>query len=549
MSVLLLFLALRPGLVLPHSRLGIWARCSGPSAHLTSSPISEILSRQGPRRLGRHGELCWDPAVLLHRVVSSPCTVFFIPHRGSRCRTLFSFSPFFFPSHFSPMSDRSFPRRSLHTSRPLRSSKDYYDILGVSRNASAAEIKKQYYKLAKKYHPDANPDNDAAKAKFAEISNAYQTLSDENKRQAYDMFGADAENMNAGGGPGGGPFAGGFNPEDFMSHEDLFEGLFGRRGNPFGFGFETARHNAPRKGSDIEQTVHLTFMEAAQGCSKVLNVQALAHCKTCDGQGTKPGSKPTTCSACNGAGHRAMRKGFFEINMQCNSCHGTGQHQASCNSCSGEGLVRRSHEVIVTVPAGVDDKTNLRLVNQGNAGPFGGPRGHMWVKLRVGSHPLFRRDGQDIHYTAEIPMSKAALGGHITVPTLTGEVRLEVPAGTQNGDRRVMRNKGIKHMTRSTLGSQFVHFKVETPKIRTARQRELMQELARELGESDSSQSTTGSGSSASNFTRKDATGNSSSSSSSSSGGGSSGFFGKIRNWAEGEKNKKEEREAEKQNQ
>ncbi len=374
--------------------------------------------------------------------------------------------------------------RNFHSTRPAQAKKkDYYEILGVDKGADANTIKKSYYQLAKQYHPDTNTAPDAAD-KFAEISGAYEVLKDEEKRAQYDRFGHDAESFEqAGYGPGPG-----FNPEDILK-EMFFGGrMGGMGGNPFGFGgFGDAEgaspqgNTRPRQGNDIQTSVNLTFMEAVNGCQKSITVNSSCSCAKCSGQGTKPGTKSTTCAKCGGTGFVRMMRGMFLIENTCSSCGGAGKSSTPCDTCHGDTVVSETRTVLVTVPPGVDSNTNLRLVNQGDAGFKNGPRGHLWVKVQVARHPDFKRDGTDVHVTVPLPLHVAILGGTVDVPTLNGSATLKVPGGTQPNDQQIMRNKGIKVVNKPQYGHQYIHFNVTIPKTLTPKARELVEELAGEL--------------------------------------------------------------------
>jgi molecular chaperone DnaJ len=358
--------------------------------------------------------------------------------------------------------------------------RDYYEVLGVNKNSTKDEIKKAYHKMAVKYHPDLNKDDKGASAKFAEVSNAYEALSDDKKRQAYDTFGHDAEQMNMGQG-GGGQYGG------FTSPDELFRNIFGGGGgfNPFAGGFEedVRQPAGPERGRDIQVAVVLPFMDAINGCSRTLSVTVNDVCSTCTGSGEKPGTTATTCKACRGAGVVTRTQGFFSIQTSCNSCDGTGKQRTPCVTCAGTGLIKDKKKVNVNIPAGVDSSSNLRLVSQGDAGKLGGPRGHLWVKLKVSDHPTFRRDGSDIHVNAPINVPTATLGGSISVPTLKGHTTVAVDAGTQPDTVKVLRGQGVKVLTRNAYGDQYVHLKVDIPRQLTPRQRELMHQLAKEFPE------------------------------------------------------------------
>jgi molecular chaperone DnaJ len=334
----------------------------------------------------------------------------------------------------------------FHTSSRSSAPRDHYQVLGVSRDASKDDIKKAYFKLAKQYHPDTNKEDKNAAEKFAEVSNAYEVLSDPEKRKRYDMMGHEGEQF-SGFNDGGGGGMGGMNPEDILRD------FFGMGGSGMGgMGFE--ERSGASRGSDVQTQIPLTFMEAVQGCSKTINVVTQGVCSTCSGTGDKPGSTASQCKPCGGTGTQTMQQGFFRMQVTCQKCGGRGKSQPICSSCGGEGTVRERRTVAVTVPAGVDNGTTLRLANQGDAGRLGGQRGHLWVKVSVAPHSLFKREGADIFLETPISFTTAILGGYVSVPTLTGEANLKVDPGTQPGERRVMRGKGVKLVNKAGSGNQ-----------------------------------------------------------------------------------------------
>eukprot|EP00457_Paulinella_chromatophora_P002675 gb/GEZN01002680.1/.p1 GENE.gb/GEZN01002680.1/~~gb/GEZN01002680.1/.p1 ORF type:complete len:473 (+),score=70.48 gb/GEZN01002680.1/:899-2317(+) len=360
----------------------------------------------------------------------------------------------------------------FHASTPLLDKRDYYETLGVPKNASQAEIKKAYFQLAKKWHPDANKGNEEAEKKFAEISNAYDVLKDDKKREKYDMFGHDGEQMedNPFGGMGGQGMGA-------MDAEEVLREFFGEGGGPFGTS-GGGRRKRPQRGQDLQVTIPLAFLEAINGTSKTIRVQRRKSCEKCEGSGEQPGSQ---CKTCQGRGWRARRQGFFEVQESCSSCNGRGS--SPCGTCAGQGVVGDTAEVKVTVPAGVDAETNLRLIGQGHAGLYKGSPGHLWIKFKIDPSPVFHRAGPDIFVTAPISFTTAALGGHVMVPTLAGEAKVKVPPGTQSGDKRAMRGKGVPVLNRpKSFGNQFVTFHVEVPTSLTNDQRALLEQY-RALGD------------------------------------------------------------------
>lgn len=377
-------------------------------------------------------------------------------------------------SNESPTGQRLFHR----TSNLMQAAKrDYYEVLGISRDASTNDIKKQYYKLAKKFHPDTNKDDPEAAKKFAEATEAWEILGDKEKRQKYDAFGhagIDESGFGGGGGPGG--FGQGF--EGF---EDIFSSMFG--------GQQQARgRNQPQRGADVQMTVRLSFMEAVTGIKRDLTVMSDVECNTCDGSGAKPGTKPIRCTSCNGSGVEILQQGFFAVETPCRRCHGQGTIITSpCSTCRGKGSVRKARTVEVKIPEGVDDGMNLRLPHQGEAGSRGGPAGHLYVGIEVVPDPFFKRDGTDVFVEVPISISQAILGGSVVIPTLTGEAEVKIPQGTQPNTTLKMKGKGIKQLNSYQRGSQMVTFNVEIPKHLSKRQRELIEEFDENVAKQDKS--------------------------------------------------------------
>ncbi|CAA6660587.1 unnamed protein product [Spirodela intermedia] len=364
------------------------------------------------------------------------------------------------------------PSRSFHGSRPM-CVRDYYEVLGVTKNASPSEIKKAYYALAKKLHPDTNKDDAEAERKFQEVQRAYEVLKDDEKRSLYDQVGAEAfEQAASGGGPGGGPFDGGFNPfEEFFRGGGMGSDFFGNIFN--------------RKGRDIQVELELSFMEAVQGCTKTVSFQAELPCETCNGTGVPPGTKPETCRACRGSGMTFMQKGPFRIQSTCMHCGGTGKTVKSfCKTCKGGKVVAGTKSVRIDVMPGMDDNETIRINRGGGADPEGDLPGDLYVKLKVHQDPVFRREGRDIHVDAVLSVTQAILGGSIQVPTLTGTLSSRfatVRQGTQPGQKVVLRGKGIKTRSSSFYGDQFVHFNISIRrKNLTQRQRAIIEEFAKE---------------------------------------------------------------------
>jgi molecular chaperone DnaJ len=349
--------------------------------------------------------------------------------------------------------------------------RDYYEVLGVSRDAGADDLKKAYRKLALKFHPDKNPDDRAAaENRFKELNEAYQILSDPERRAAYDRFGHAAFEQDPGGGFG---FPGGF--DDIIG--DLFGDFFGTNRGRGG-------RSRARRGDDLQYRLELSFEEAARGCERTLEFARLHPCDACEGSGAKRGTSPATCTQCRGTGQLRIQQGFFSIAKTCGYCGGRGTVvKTPCPTCQGGGSVERTHTLAVKVPAGVDTGSRLKLRGEGESGRAGGPAGDLYVLIEVASHPLFERDGVDV--ICEVPVSfvQAALGTEIEVPTLDGTTEVKVAAGTQSGQVFKLRGRGIPQLGGYGTGDQLVRVVVETPRKLSARQRELLEEFARVSGE------------------------------------------------------------------
>lgn len=316
--------------------------------------------------------------------------------------------------------------------------------------------------------------------KFSELSHAYEILADNEKRKNYDSYGHNAEQMDNG------------MPQGFTNAEDLFRDLFGGRGgsrHPFAdlfgnmgntenMGHNTGNRQQPQRGADFETSLRISFMEAVKGCKHEIQVQTQNKCDTCDGSGIAAGTQPIACQGCGGQGMRTQSSGFFHIQTTCPDCNGQGVFLQKCTPCYGNGLVSEPRSITVSIPAGVDNGTRLRLVNQGDAGRFGGDRGHLWLILSVDKHSTFTRDGVDVHVTIPINISKAILGGSIPVPTLDEtDVKLKLHPGIQPGDKRVMRGKGISHIGKDIFGDQYVHIQVCVPRNLTSFQQDLIKKF------------------------------------------------------------------------
>lgn len=346
-------------------------------------------------------------------------------------------------------------------------------MLGIAKGASEDEIKKAYRQLAKKYHPDLNPGNQEAETKFKEVNEAYEVLSDSDKRARYDQFGHAGVDPNFGGGTGGGnPFQGGF---DFT---DIFDSFFGG----FSGGSRRTNPNAPRRGSDAQCNLAISFEEAAKGCTKNVTYHQIETCSDCHGTGAAAGTSPKTCGNCNGTGQVRINQrtpfGVVQSTQTCDRCHGTGKIiETPCKTCDGKGRVRRQKTVEVTIPAGIDDEQILNLGGKGNAGTNGGPNGDLHIYISVRPHPIFERRGNDVWCEMPITFTQAALGADVTVPTLDGKVSYHVHEGTQPGDVFKLKGKGIQSLHGRGKGDQYVQVTVEVPKNLNKRQKELLSEL------------------------------------------------------------------------
>ena len=366
--------------------------------------------------------------------------------------------------------------------------RDYYEILGVERTIDAAGLKSAYRKLAMVHHPDRNGGSEESLAQFKEISEAYTVLSDDQKRAAYDRYGHAGVN----GGAGGDPFGRG-GGQGFHDINDIFSQVFGDAfGDAFGGrGGGRQQQGGPRRGSDLRYDLEITLEQAYKGAEVEIAVPTTMTCEVCDGSGAKAGTKPSICSTCGGAGRVRQANGFFQVERTCPRCGGNGQMIAEpCQTCHGHGQVRKNRKLQLKVPAGVDDGSRIRLSGEGDAGQRGGPRGDLYVFLSVTPHELFERDNLDLLVTVPVSVTTAALGGEIDAPCLVSEAcdgrcraPVDVPAGSQTGKTVRIKGKGMPHLNGRQRGDLVVELFVETPTDLTARQKELLEELAASLGE------------------------------------------------------------------
>ncbi len=351
----------------------------------------------------------------------------------------------------------------------MANKRDFYEILGLNRDASDDDIKKSYRKLAMKFHPDRNPDSKESEEKFKEAKEAYEILSTPDKRRAYDAYGHAGVNPQVGGGPGGfGADAGGFSE----AFGDIFGEIFGGAGGRRGGGQQVYR------GSDLRYNMEISLEQAARGTETKIRIPALEACAVCSGTGARPGTKAKTCHTCNGVGQVRMQQGFFSIQQACPTCHGTGKViPEPCTACDGVGRVKQHKTLSVKIPAGVDDGDRIRLTGEGEAGVNGGPPGDLYVVVQLKPHAVFQRDGADLHCEMPISFTVAALGGEISIPTLDGEAKIKIPAETQSGQTFRLRGKGIKPIRQTSRGDLMCRIAIETPVRLTDRQKELLREL------------------------------------------------------------------------
>ena len=364
--------------------------------------------------------------------------------------------------------------------------RDYYEVLGVSKDADAKEIKKAYRKLAMKYHPDKNPGDKAAEEKFKEINEAYEVLSDEEKRSTYDRFGHNGLNGQAG--FGGGQGFGGFSGSGgFGGFEDIFGDIFGSGFGGFGGSGSSSRRRGPRRGADISQSVTIKFEEAAFGKKIKVKINRSEECDECHGSGAKPGTTKKTCPTCHGSGtvQSVQRTPFGNIASQrtCSTCNGEGEiNESPCNKCHGKGSVRKTKTIEVDIPAGIDDGQMIKLSGQGEVGEKGGPRGDLYIVVNVQKHEIFTREGYDVYIEMPIRFTQAALGDKLEVPTLDGKVSYNLPEGTQTGTVFRLREKGIPKLRSNSRGDQYVKVIIDTPKKLNDEQKELLRKFDESCG-------------------------------------------------------------------
>mgnify|MGYP006066873259 FL=1 len=374
--------------------------------------------------------------------------------------------------------------------------RDYYEVLGVNKNATEEELKKAYRKLAKKYHPDANPDNKKeAEAKFKEVNEAYETLSDPQKRRMYDQFGPDGP-QGFGGAGGQGPFgqggyysysSSGFNGfDDFGDLGDIFSSFFG---GGFGGRSSSKRQNGPRKGADLNTTIDITFEQSFSGVEKEIVITRNEECNTCHGTGAKPGTSVTKCTVCNGTGQVKQIQntilGQMQTTRTCSACHGTGEIiKEPCPECSGRGKVRKQPKIKIKIPAGIDNEQTVVLRGEGEPGEKGGPKGDLYITVRIKKHSIYTRKGNNVLCDIPISITQATLGGEIEVPMVDGtKEKYKISEGTQTGTKFTIRNKGFKSINSNSTGDFIFTVIVQTPKKLSKEQRELLVELAKTMNE------------------------------------------------------------------
>jgi len=362
----------------------------------------------------------------------------------------------------------------------MASKRDFYEILGVSNSASPEEVKRAYRKLAKQYHPDVNSTDMGAEAKFKEANDAYQVLSDPEKKGRYDQFGhagVDPNSAYSGGGAGGG-----FSNFDFGDIGNIFDSFFG------GGGGSSRARRGPQKGADIRMSIEITFNEAAKGVSKVIPITRNNNCNECGGSGSNPGTQPITCLHCNGSGQIQYKQntpfGQFANVKVCDVCSGEGKIITDpCKKCSGKGRIRNTTKLDVDIPAGIDNGQTISLRGEGEAGAKGGPKGDLLINIRVRAHTLFKRNGYDVYCEIPITFAQAAVGSEIEVPTIDGKVKYTVPEGTQSGTRFRLKAKGIPYIRDKRRGDQYVDVIIEVPRKLNEKQKSILRQFDEQSGE------------------------------------------------------------------
>ena len=354
----------------------------------------------------------------------------------------------------------------------MATKRDYYEVLGVDKNASADDIKKAYRKLAKECHPDLHPNDKQAEERFKELNEANEVLSDPEKRARYDQFGHDGPNM---GGFGGAGYGGGFDFGGFGGMGDIFDQLFGG-----GMGGTARRANGPVAGNDLRYDLRISFEEAAFGCEKSFEFTRTENCDTCHGTGAKPGTQPKTCPTCKGAGQVRMQGGFMVTVRTCSTCGGTGKVITDkCPACAGTGRLRRRRTASVKVPAGIDNGQTIVMNGQGEPGRNGGPNGDLYIQVTVRPHKLFRREGTNLHLDFPIAFTQAALGADVEVPTLGGgKMNFHIPEGTQNDAEYRIKGQGVQQLRGNYRGDLILHIRVEVPRRLSEKQKDLLRQFA-----------------------------------------------------------------------
>jgi len=356
------------------------------------------------------------------------------------------------------------------------SKRDYYEILGVSRNASADEIKKSYRKLAMQFHPDRNPGNKESEAKFKEATEAYEVLKDDQKKSAYDQFGHDAFSQGGGAGRGGNGGGAGMGDFDFNDIFSNFSDIFG----DFGGGRQTKKRSAAQRGSDIRYNLEISLEEAFRGVTEKISFSIPCSCEACKGTGAQNGERPTDCPTCKGSGKIRAQQGFFVVERACTTCAGAGQIiKNPCKACQGQGRVNKDKTLAVKIPAGVEEGNRIRLTGEGEAGARGGPAGDLYVYISNRKHQFFNRKGDDVHFEIPLKFTTAALGGAIEIPTIDGtKASLKIPEGSQNGDQFRLKSKGMSVINSGgRRGDMYVKINIETPVKLSSEERELLTKL------------------------------------------------------------------------